>query len=264
MHSDKGVGVHQSYREEAKKGCDVLFHVSIKGREILIDGIPLHMSIKIFKNLEEFDLEELKEYVKKNDIVAPDPQSLTFKPIIFESEATKLKYYMLKIDGLAPKYKALYDKYNKVGNVYKQFMTHVTIDKEIYDDIKENGITADDIEFSHLILEEGAGNTFHDFGKSENIQVSIWGEVACGKLKIMPDIIRETINMHPSLKKKHGRASNLKGDDIRRYMEDHPELEDEIAKKHTKRLEHHFGQDKSKIKYAWENGIRDTYRKYKV
>lgn len=414
MGSDKGVGVHQSYKEQAKNGCDVLFHVSIKGREMLVDNIPLHMSIKIFKSMDEFDLDELKEYVKEHDISSPDPQSLIFEPIIFEAETSKLKYYMLKIDGLHPKYKALYDKYDKVGNVYKQFMTHVTIDKELYDDIKENGITADDIEFGHLVLEEGAGNTHCDFGKSENFGKSDYGpkkldlyshadnarrkesrtgevanvgpnkavraagptrsetaehqarldrqkskknpvkvyspkerkklarkmgvlaasedmskgikhaiaglavagamtagpaahapqqpphksavsanhydsgkmlntisavesssgknthhhpaggihrgESAIGKYGMMPNTIRETISMHPDLKNKYSKATSLRGDDIRRYMEDNPGLEDAVAQRHLKRLEHHFGKDPAKIGYAWLEGIRGTYK----
>ena len=199
MGANKGVGVHQSYKDEAAKGCDVLFHVSIKGRHMLVDDIPLHMSIKIFKSMDEFDMEELKRYVKENDISSPDPQSMIFKPIIFTSEHTGLKYYMLKIEGLHPKYKALYDKYNRVGNVYKQFMTHVTIDKEIYEDIKENGITADDIEFSHLVLEKGAGNTYHDFGKSEVFKF----EQPVGKHDLSPEIVRETVNLHPELAQKY-------------------------------------------------------------
>jgi len=432
--SDKGVGVHQSYKDEAAKGCDVLFHVSIKGRHTLVDDIPLHMSIKIFKSLDEFDLDELKAYVKEHDISSPDPQCMIFKPIIFKSEYTGLEYYMLKIEGLPPKYKALYDKYDKVGNVYKQFMTHVTIDKEIYDDIKENGITADDIEFSHLVLEKGAGNTYHDFGKSEGFGKSDYGpkhmglyshadnakrkegrtgevahvgpnkavqhagptrndqaaaaakdahqksrknpvkvfnrnqirylnqkaakhgslgvpirsklaasedaqlekgikhvaaavgtaaalmsspmreapasaatpphiavhqqaptynsgkmlrtiasvetnngqnvkhkpvggihggETAFGKYGLMPNTIRETIGMNRDLKTKHGKATNLKGDDMRRYMEDNPGLEDAVAQRHLARLEHHFGQDPSKIGYSWLEGIRGTYKAMK-
>ena len=333
MGSDKGVGVHQSYKDEAKKGCDVLFHVSIKGRHMLVDNIPLHMSIKIFKSMDEFDMDELKEYVKKHDISSPDPQCMIFKPIIFTSEVTGLKYYMLKIEGMPSKYKALYDKYDKVGNVYKQFMTHVTIDKEIYDDIKENGITADDIEFSHLVLERGAGNTFHDFGKSEDLEKGIkhvaaavgtaaalmsspvreastasaatpahiavhqqkpsydskkmlhtiasvetengknmqhkpvggihGGESAFGKYGLMPNTIRETIGMNHDLKQKHKQALNLKGDDMRRYMEDNPGLEDAVAAKHLARLEHHFGKDPAKIGYAWLEGIRGTYKAMK-
>ena len=329
MGSDKGVGVHQSYKDEAAKGCDVLFHVSIKGRHMLVDDIPLHMSIKIFKSMDEFDMDELKAYVKEHDISSPDPQCMIFKPIIFTSEHTGLKYYMLKIEGLPKKYEELYNKYNKVGNVYKQFMTHVTIDKEIYDDIKENGITCDDINFSHLVLEKGAGNTYHDFGKSEDLEKGLkhaaaaigtaaalmsspmkeapaaastpahvavhqpkvnydskkmlhtiasvetengknmkhkpvggihGGESAFGKYGLMPTTIRETIGMNRDLKQKHGKAVSLKGDDMRRYMEDNPGLEDAVAAKHLARLEHHFGKDPSKIGYAWLEGIRGTYR----
>ena len=329
MGIDKGVGVHQSYKDEAAKGCDVLFHVSIKGRHMLADDIPLHMSIKIFKSLDEFDLDELKEYVKKNDISSPDPQCMIFKPIIFTSEHTGLKYYMLKIEGLPPKYKALYDKYDKVGNLYKQFMTHVTIDKEIYEDIKENGITCDDVVFSHLVLEKGAGNTYHDFGKSEDLSKGIkhvaaaigtaaavmsspvhnapkadavpahiavhqpkvtytskrmlntiaavetqhgknmqhkpvggihGGESAFGKYGLMPNTIRETIGMNRDLKQKYKQGLSLKGDDMRRYMEDNPGLEDAVAQKHLQRLEHHFGKDPAKLGYAWLEGIRGTYK----
>lgn len=433
MGANKGVGVHQSYKDEAAKGCDVLFHVAIKGRHMLVDDIPLHMSIKIFKSMDEFDLDELKEYVKEHDISSPDPQCMIFKPIIFTSEVTGLKYYMLKIEGMPKKYEELYNKYKHVGNVYKQFMTHVTIDKEIYDDIKENGITADDIEFSHLVLEKGAGNTHHDFGKSEGFGKSDYGpkhmdlyshadnakrkegrtgevahigpnkavqhagptksqqaastakeahqkskknpvkhfnrnqirylnqkaakhgslgvpiksklaaseemqmekgikhvaaavgtaaalmsspvreastanamqqpkaaavhapkvnydskhmlntiaavetengknmqhkpvggihggESAFGKYGLMPNTIRETIGMNRDLKSKHGKAVALKGDDMRRYMEDNPGLEDAVAQKHLQRLEHHFGQDPQKIGYAWLEGIRGTYK----
>lgn len=323
-----GVGIPESYKEEAKKGFDVLFRVTIKGRSMLTEEIPLHMSIKIFKSKDEFDLKELQEYVEKNDIVSPDPKKLKYEAIIFTSERTKTDFYMLKVEGLEPKYKALYDKYDKVGNVYKKFMTHVTIDKAIYDDIKENGIKAEDIEFSHLILEEGSGNTTHDFEKSEYIEKSLkhvgaalgiaatlagspakapkpskaqtqqvqqvqshqydskkmlntiaavesskgqnqnypavggihHGESAIGKYGLMPATIRETIHLHNDLKAKHGKAMNLKGDDMRRYMHDNPGLEDTIAQQHLKRLEHHFGQNTSKIGYAWLEGIRGTYK----
>ena len=135
--------------------------------------IPLHMSLKIFGNPKEFDLDEMKEYVKEHDICSPDPKDLTFKPIIFTAEVSKLDYYMLKIEGLPPKYKALYDHYGHVGNVYKNFMTHVTIDKVLYDDLKENGVTADDIEFGPLTLEHGANNPVHTFEKSEKLDKGI-------------------------------------------------------------------------------------------
>jgi hypothetical protein len=324
----RGQGVHQSYRDEAQKGCDVLFRVKIRGRSMLVDDIPLHMSLKIFSDPKEYDLKELKAYVEKHDICSPDPKTVTFRPIIFNAEKSKLDYYMLKIEGLPPKYKALYDHYDKVGNVYKNFMTHVTIDKPLYDDLVDHPLKPNEIEFGNLIVEHGAGNTFHEFKKSEGqpLEKGIkhvaagfaiagamaaphqanapaapapkpavqqqsqydsgkmlrtiasvetqsghnmahkpvggihGGESAFGKYGLMPNTIRETIGMHRDLKQKHGNALKLKGDDMRRYMEDNPGLEDTIAQRHLQRLEHHFGKDPSKLGYAWLEGIRGTYK----
>jgi len=326
-----GAGVPNSYKEEAKNGCDVLFHVKIKGRSILVDDIPLHMSLKIFSNIKEFDLEEMKEYVKKNDICAPDPKDLTLKPIIFTAEKSGLDYFMLKIEGLHPKYEEFYNHYKHVGNVYKNFMTHVTIDKKLYDDLKENGVKAEDIEFSKLTLEHGAGNTEHTFEKSENLEKGIKhavaalgvvgamasapkanappkparspssveqpkydskkmlnaissvessngkntnhrpvngaihrGESAIGSYGLMPETIRETIHMNPDLKTKYGKGVGLRGDDMRRYVQDNPGLEQTIAQKHLARLEHHFGQNPQTLGFAWNQGISGAYKAQKA
>ena len=324
----RGVGVHSSYKEQAQKGCDVLFCVKIKGRATLVDDIPLHMSLKIFGSPKEFDLDEMKAYVKEHDICSPDPKDLKFTPIIFTAEVSKLDYYMLKIEGLPPKYKAMYDHYKDVGNVYKNFMTHVTIDKVLYDDLKENGVTADDIEFGPLTLKHGANNPVHTFEKSEKLDKGIkhvaaalgvvgamagsptkeaapkapdrapasiqqapvysskrmlnsisavesqkgkntnhaptkTGESAIGKYGLMPDTIKDTIHMNPDLKTKYGKAMGLRGDDMRRYMQDNPDMEDTVAQKHVARLEHHFGQNPETIGYSWLNGVSGTYKAQK-
>jgi hypothetical protein len=99
-------------------------------------------------------------------------------------------------------------------------------------------------------------------GKNENHQ-PVKGERAFGKYGLMPNTIRETIGLHPDLSSKHAKAQKLMGDDLRRYMQDNNGLEDTIAGKHLERLEHHFGQDPSKIGYAWLNGIRGTYQAQK-
>jgi hypothetical protein len=86
------------------------------------------------------------------------------------------------------------------------------------------------------------------------------GEKAYGKFGLTPTVIRETIKMHSELKNKHKKATALQGDDLHRYMQDNPGLEDAVANKHLKRLEHHFGQDPTKIGYAWLSGITGTYK----
>lgn len=98
----------------------------------------------------------------------------------------------------------------------------------------------------------GGQNTNHKRLKS--------GDQAYGKYALTPNIIRETIHLHPELKHKHEKAMILRGQQLNNYMRDNPGLEDAIAKQHLKRLEKHFGQNPQKIGYAWLEGIRGTYK----
>ena len=173
--------IPDSYKEEASKGYDVLFRVKIKGKSELTDGIPLHMSLKIFKDPKEFDIEKLKKIIKDNDIVAPNNQDLEFKPTIFTSERNGQEYHMLVIIGLDDRYGKLYREYKDVGITYRKFMPHITINKEIYDDIVANGIKADDVEFGELLIEAGPENTICSFSKSQDLEKGIkQGALAIG------------------------------------------------------------------------------------
>lgn len=244
--SKKGSGVHEEYKKNAQKGCDVLFRVKIKGRSKLVDDIPLHMSLKIFDNPDQFDLGELKKIVKEKDIRSPDSKTLDFEPIIFKT-GSNLQYYMLKVKGLDSRYKALYDKYKNIGTTYDNFFTHITIDKPLYEDIKKNGIKPEEIEFSPLIIEEGAGNTLYEFKKSEDTSINI-------------EIIKETIKFDKELRKNHTIALFLKNEEIYKYVEDNPLLKKEIQEKYLSRIKYHFGNDENKINHALKYGIRATYK----
>jgi hypothetical protein len=89
------------------------------------------------------------------------------------------------------------------------------------------------------------------------------GERAYGKYGLTPAVIRETIRLNPELKQKHGKAALLQGDDMHRYMQDNPQLEDKVAARHLARLEHHFGHNPEKIGYAWLQGITGTHKAVK-
>src|SRR5574337_1304107 len=109
--SDKGAGVHQSYQEQAHKGCDLLFRVKIRGRSMLTDKIPLHMSVKIFTDPSEYKMRDLEEDIEECDLHKPDPKDLTFKPIIFASERDGTEYYMLEVNGAPDAMEMLYNRY---------------------------------------------------------------------------------------------------------------------------------------------------------
>ena len=89
------------------------------------------------------------------------------------------------------------------------------------------------------------------------------GQKAFGRYGLTPTVVSETIHMNPDLKAKHKKAMMLPPDELNRYMQDNPGLEDAVAAKHLARLEHHFGQDPAKIGYAWLNGVSGTYQAQK-
>jgi hypothetical protein len=164
--SKVGEGVHDVYKERARKGGDVLWHVVIKGQKELAHGIPLHMSLKVFEDSKDMNMDEIKTKVKEFNIHTPDPKKLKFWTKIFTSERDGKQYYMLMVDGCDKAYEEFYNSMKHCGTVYKRFMSHVTIDKGLYDKINEDGLKPEEVEFDSLTIEKGAGNTVHRFEES--------------------------------------------------------------------------------------------------
>lgn len=87
---------------------------------------------------------------------------------------------------------------------------------------------------------------------------------AFGAHAIMPAVVQDTIRLNPDLKKLHGKALRLKGDNLNHYLQDNPELERQIVNRHLSRLEHHFGHNPEVLAYAWNQGITNTNRSLKA
>jgi hypothetical protein len=100
-------------------------------------------------------------------------------------------------------------------------------------------------------------------GKNMNHKPTKTQGTAWGKFAEMPDVIHDTIRLNPDLKRQHGKALRLQGDNLHRYMQDNPKLEQLIADKHLSRLEHHFGNNPEAISFAWNQGISGTNRALK-
>lgn len=99
-------------------------------------------------------------------------------------------------------------------------------------------------------------------GKNTNHKPTSQG-TAYGAHALMPNTIHDAIKMDPKLKKQHQKALKLKGNDLNRYMQDNPKLENAIVESHLSRLEHHFGQNPMAISHAWNQGITGTNRALK-
>lgn len=242
MANKLGEGVHDIYKERAQKGGDILWHAKIKGQTELTEGIPLHMSLKVFEDKKDMNVEELKEKVKEFQIKTPDVTKLKFKTTVFTSDRDGKKYYMLLIEGTDKAYEGFYDSLKHCGTVYKKFMPHVTIDKGLYDKINEEGLKPEEVVFDELTIEHGAGNTIHEFKKSLDV-----------------DTMKETIAINIDLSSRHAKARFLAPIFFQNYLQDNPGLSEQILKKHEDRINHHFGNDEEIVMFAWENGIKKTY-----
>lgn len=237
-----GEGVHNIYKERAAKGGDILWHVSIKGRKELTKGIPLHMSLKVFEDKKEMDVEELKRKVEEFKIRTPDPKKLKFKTTIFTSDRDGKQYFMLLIEGADKSYGDFYESLKHCGTVYKKFMPHITIDKELYEQINNDGLKAEEIHFEPLTIEAGSGNTVFEFSeleKSENF-IQIMKEAA-----FYTDLRDSAIIALPD---------NM----FKNWLEDNQDSKKQILAKHEDRVRFHFGTEEV-AKYAIQHGITKAY-----
>ena len=111
----------------------------------------------------------------------------------------------------------------------------------------------------HNKVKNAIGSVESTGGKFTNHKPTPHG-FAYGKFALMPDTIKETIKAHPDLKRAHQKALMLNGDSLKHYMQDNPQLEEQITDRHIERLRHHFGDDPAKLGYAWINGINGTHK----
>jgi hypothetical protein len=158
-----GEGVSDTYSQRARSGSNVMFRAKIKGQDRLTPDIPLHSSLKVFNNPEDMPTEEVKNVVKNLDIKRPDPSKIHFRTSIFKSPTTGEDYYMLHMHGTDPSYEKLNDHFKGRGITHDKFMSHITIDKNLYNRINDEGLKPHEVEFSPLMIEHGADNPVHIF-----------------------------------------------------------------------------------------------------
>ena len=124
------------------------------------------------------------------------------------------------------------------------------------------GPTNSPLSYSHDKMLNAISQVESSGGKNVNHKPTSQGS-AYGKFALMPNTIHETIKMNPDLKRQHSKAIGLNGNDLSHYMQDNPNLEQVLADRHIKRLEHHFGQNPTAIAFAYNQGISGTNRAIK-
>lgn len=156
-----GTGVHDSYKKAAHEGANVMWRAKVKGRKTLVDDIPLHASLKTFNDQSDVPVDEIKQKAQELGLQRPDPSKLKYEATTHVSPRNGLTYYMLKLHGTDPAYQKFNDHFKGRGITYPSFMGHITIDKELHDQIQKEGIQPHEVEFSPLMIEHGANNPTH-------------------------------------------------------------------------------------------------------
>lgn len=165
-----GTGVGKEYKDSANNSANVMWRAKVKGRKMLADNIPLHMSLKTFDKPHELPIDEVKQKAQELGIQRPDPAKLKYEPTIFTSQRNGKTYYMLKLHGTDPSYDKFAEHFKGRGITYPNYMGHITIDKELHDQIKKEGIKPHEVEFSPLMIEHGANNPTHIIPDSKSHQ----------------------------------------------------------------------------------------------
>jgi 8-oxo-dGTP pyrophosphatase MutT (NUDIX family)/GNAT superfamily N-acetyltransferase len=135
------------YLKDANQGYTALVPVTLGGRKELAPGIPFHITVKMFRKpgepLTPEHMKRVEDRLERFKLPVPHHSQLRLEPASFVSPRTGQTYYSLKVHGMPKEYGELYDHFRDVGITYPEYMPHVTIDKDMYDDIKAGRIPMD-------------------------------------------------------------------------------------------------------------------------
>lgn len=287
----------EAYKKLAEKGIMVAHPVKINGKSHRSDiGIGYHATVKFF-NPEKDSPQDIHAIASKRNFVAPDANRTKIEPGMFKDRHGN-DVYVIKLHGPdADKLKEHHQQFSHMGHSASyQFQPHVSVDKATWQKIVDSKATnakEAGIEFGPAELRQGHKvlSTYspkHDkLAASENMKKNEYegheilraishvensgGKFAnhrmlngsenhktFGKYGLTASVIRETVGLNRELKGKHSKAAKLDGADLHHYMQDNPDLDEDVAQKHLARIEHHFGKDPVAVSHAWVEGIAAT------
>jgi len=113
-----------------------------------------------------------------------------------------------------------------------------------------------DLEHIAFIESSSGKNKNHE---TTNIGLNA-GHTAGGATGLMPIMVKETLDKNPELAKKYSHLLTAQHDQITSAINNNENMEAEIANAHWNRLHETFQGNRSKMAYAWRNGITAAKR----
>jgi len=116
---------------------------------------------------------------------------------------------------------------------------------------QHHSVMHDDLRRISMIESSGGKNKNHEM---TTVGVNA-GHTAGGSTGLMPITIAETVAKTPELKAKYQHLLSMKPDQVTAAINQHPDMETDIANHHWKRLSNVFRNDRPRMAFAWRNGI---------
>jgi hypothetical protein len=144
--------ISPNYAERASKQLGLLYPVSIRGVKNLIGTIPFHFSLKSFF-ADKTTKEEVLALLEGYDLSPPSLKDFTIEADIITSEHTQETHHVLMLVGLPIRIFHAYTATDGFGIQYPTFKAHITVDKVLWDEVKEKNLTPTDLEMEIGALE---------------------------------------------------------------------------------------------------------------
>jgi 8-oxo-dGTP pyrophosphatase MutT (NUDIX family)/GNAT superfamily N-acetyltransferase len=156
-----------NYQHKATSHVNVMWPVKIRGQSELMPKVQYHITLKTFIP-KDVDSTKLKNELDKMPKPKIDPSKLKLEPAIIQSRDGKSTYHILKLNNFNEStnnaYKDIYEKFRGQGVTYDSLMPHITVSKEIHDEVKKLGLQPHhlNLEISPLSIWQGE-NHIHTF-----------------------------------------------------------------------------------------------------
>jgi hypothetical protein len=209
--------------------------------------------------------EEAHEVAKKLPLNPPNPKQVAVK---METMKGRSGYNIYNINLYGPECKKIEQLFNQFAhmgfkNGYK-FQAHITVDKALWDELKgQDNKTAFEVGIEFLPAELRMGDKL--IASYKPARPAEWGRdyEKQSELKASENLdlksMQDALMLSVDLQEKHSKALSFSADIFKSYIQDNPELKEQLLTKHEERAIYHFKDDRELLKIALESGIEKAY-----
>ena len=142
--------------KEIQRSHILMFPVSIRGKQApTTDDASYHVTLKWLGNKDkEEDHKKIQDVVNRHSLHSPE--NVDIEPHIFDTPRGKV--HVLKLKGAKKSLEYAHHELSEENPSMHKYAPHITVSKELHDEVKEKGLTAKDIGLKIHPLEYRVGD----------------------------------------------------------------------------------------------------------